>query len=102
MMEEDAQALAEVVIIGYGTTIVKDVTGAVSAVTSEDFNGGVICSPEQLIQGKTAGVQISQGSGESGSGVSIRIRGTSSEGTDISVGSISARNPLSFLNPNDI
>ncbi|SMG30532.1 SusC/RagA family TonB-linked outer membrane protein [Arenibacter troitsensis] len=125
MMEEDAQALAEVVIIGYGTTTVKDATGAVSAVTSEDFNGGVISSPEQLIQGKTAGVQISQGSGEPGSGVAIRIRGTSSvrsnndplfvvdgvplpsggsssEGTDIGVGSSSARNPLSFLNPNDI
>ena len=125
MMEEDAQALSEVVIIGYGTTTIKDATGAVSAVTSEDFNGGVISSPEQLIQGKTAGVQISQGSGEPGSGVSIRIRGTSSvrsnndplfvvdgvplpsggsssEGTDIGVGSSSARNPLSFLNPNDI
>lgn len=125
MMEEDAQALQEVVIIGYGTTTVKDATGAVSAVTSEDFNGGVISSPEQLIQGKTAGVQISQGSGEPGSGVAIRIRGTSSvrsnndplfvvdgvplpsggsssEGTDIGVGSSSARNPLSFLNPNDI
>jgi len=125
IMEEDAQALQEVVIIGYGTTTVKDATGAVSAVTSEDFNGGVISSPEQLIQGKTAGVQISQGSGEPGSGVSIRIRGTSSvrsnndplfvvdgvplpsggsssEGTDIGVGSSSARNPLSFLNPNDI
>jgi len=124
-MEEDAEALAEVVIIGYGTTTVKDATGAVSAVTSKDFNGGVISSPEQLIQGKTAGVQISQGSGEPGSGVSIRIRGTSSvrsnndplfvvdgvplpsggsssEGTDIGVGSSSARNPLSFLNPNDI
>lgn len=125
VMEEDAQALAEVVIIGYGTTTVKDATGAVSAVTSEDFNGGVISSPEQLIQGKTAGVQISQGSGEPGSGVAIRIRGTSSvrsnndplfvvdgvplpsggsssEATDIGVGSSSARNPLSFLNPNDI
>tara|TARA_R110002051_G_scaffold141279_1_gene214279 strand:+ start:3079 stop:6186 length:3108 start_codon:yes stop_codon:yes gene_type:complete len=124
-LEEDAQALEEVVIIGYGTTTVKDATGAVSAVTSKDFNGGVISSPEQLIQGKTAGVQISQGSGEPGSGVAIRIRGTSSvrsnndplfvvdgvplpsggsssEGTDIGVGSSSARNPLSFLNPNDI
>ncbi|RTE54418.1 TonB-dependent receptor [Arenibacter aquaticus] len=124
-MEEDAETLAEVVIIGYGTTTVKDATGSVSAVTSEDFNGGVISSPEQLIQGKSAGVQISQGSGEPGSGVAIRIRGTSSvrsnndplfvvdgvplpsgssssEGTDIGVGSSSARNPLSFLNPNDI
>lgn len=124
-LEEDAQALDEVVIIGYGQTTVKDATGSVAAVTSEDFNKGVISSPEQLIQGKTAGVQIAQGSGEPGSGVAIRIRGTSSvrsnnnplfvvdgvplpsgdtssEGTNIGVGSSSARNPLSFLNPNDI
>lgn len=124
-LAEDAEALAEVVVIGYGTTTVKDATGAVAAVTSEDFNGGIISSPEQLIQGKTAGVQISQSSGEPGSGVAIRIRGTSSvrsnndplfvvdgvplpsgssssEGTNIGVGSSSARNPLSFLNPSDI
>ncbi|CAN0371520.1 unnamed protein product, partial [Ectocarpus sp. 4 AP-2014] len=124
-MVEDAQALDEVIIIGYGQTTVKDATGSVASVTSEDFNRGVISSPEQLIQGKTAGVQISQSSGEPGSGVAIRIRGTSSvrsnnnplfvvdgvplpsgdtssEGTDIGLGSSSARNPLSFLNPNDI
>ncbi len=124
-LEEDAQALEEVVVIGYGTTTVKDATGSVASVTSEDFNKGVISSPEQLIQGKTAGVQISQGSGEPGSGVAIRIRGTSSvrsnnnplfvvdgvplpsgssasEGTNIGVGTSAARNPLSFLNPNDI
>ena len=56
-LQEDAQALDEVVIIGYGSTTVKDATGSVTAVTAEDFNGGVIASPEQLIQGKTAGVQ---------------------------------------------
>ena len=50
-MEEDAQALDEVVIIGYGQTTVEDATGAVAVVTSEDFNQGVISSPEQLIQG---------------------------------------------------
>ncbi|NKI26114.1 SusC/RagA family TonB-linked outer membrane protein [Arenibacter sp. 6A1] len=125
LFEEDAQALEEVVIIGYGTTTVKDATGSVASVSSEDFNSGVISSPEQLIQGKTAGVQIAQGSGEPGSGVAIRIRGTSSvrsnnnplfvvdgvplpsgdsssEGTNIGVGTSAARNPLSFLNPNDI
>ena len=51
-LEEDAETLDEVVIIGYGTTTVKDATGAVAAVTSEDFNGGLISTPEQLIQGK--------------------------------------------------
>lgn len=124
-LQEDVEALAEVVVIGYGTTSVKDATGAVTAVSSEDFNQGVITSPEQLIQGKTAGVQISQSSGEPGAGIDIRIRGansvrsnnnplfvvdgiplsggnTSAESQNIGVGTSSAKNPLSFLNPNDI
>ena len=125
VMQEDSQALEEVVIIGYGQTTVKDATGAVAVVSSDDFNQGVISSPEQLIQGKTAGVQITQTSGEPGAGMQIRIRGTSSVssnnnplfvvdgvplaggdtsagGADVGVGTSSARNPLSFLNPNDI
>jgi iron complex outermembrane receptor protein len=124
-LEEDTQALDEVVIIGYGTTTVKDATGSVAVVTSEDFNKGVISSPEQLIQGKSAGVQITQSSGEPGAGMSIRIRGTASVrsnnnplfvvdgvplagddtaagGGDLGAGTSSARNPLNFLNPNDI
>ena len=123
-LEEDTAALDEVVIIGYGTTTVKDATGSVSTVTAEEFNGGVIASPEQLIQGKTAGVQITQSSGAPGAGIAIRIRGTSSVrsnnnplfvvdgiplsgggtagGADIGGGTGSATNPLNFLNPNDI
>ena len=122
---EDASTLDEVVIIGYGSTTVRDATGAVAAVTAEDFNQGVISSPEQLIQGKTAGVQITQTSGEPGAGIDIRIRGTNSvrannnplfvvdgvplasdatsAGADIAgVGSNPAKNPLNFINPNDI
>ncbi|AYN69206.1 SusC/RagA family TonB-linked outer membrane protein [Euzebyella marina] len=124
-LQEDAQALEEVVIIGYGSTTVKDATGSVASVTSEDFNKGVISSPEQLIQGKTAGVQISQSSGEPGAGISLRIRGTgsvrgnnsplfvidgvpvsnenvSASGADVGVGTSGSKNPLNFLNPNDI
>jgi len=124
-LEEDAQALEEVVIIGYGQTTIEDATGAVAVVTAEDFNQGVISSPEQLIQGRTAGVQITQSSGEPGAGINVRIRGTSSVrsnnnplfvvdgmplsgedvsagGNDLGAGSSSAKNPLNFLNPNDI
>ena len=72
---ETDNALDEVVLIGYGTTTIKDATGSVSSVTSEDFNQGVISSPEQLIQGKTSGVQITQTSGAPGAGINIRIRG---------------------------
>ncbi|MBT8177853.1 MAG: SusC/RagA family TonB-linked outer membrane protein, partial [Eudoraea sp.] len=124
VLAEDAEALDEVVIIGYGTTTVKDATGAVTAVTAEEFNGGVISSPEQLIQGKTAGVNIQQTSGEPGAGININIRGSSSvrsnnnplfvvdgiplsgEGTsptgDTGNGGTSGKNPLNFLNPADI
>ncbi|WP_222981864.1 SusC/RagA family TonB-linked outer membrane protein [Flagellimonas meishanensis] len=125
VLQEDAQALDEVVIIGYGQTTVKDATGSVSAVTSKDFNTGVIASPEQLIQGKTAGVQITETSGQPGAGIDVRIRGTNSvrsnnnplfvvDGIPLSggatapntgntgVGTSPASNPLAFLNPNDI
>jgi iron complex outermembrane receptor protein len=124
-LAEDAQALAEVVVIGYGTTTVQDATGSVTAVTAKDFNQGVITSPEQLIQGKTAGVQISQSNGEPGAGIDIRIRGaasvrsnnnplfvvdgiplsggnTSAETANTGIGSNAAKNPLAFINPNDI
>src|SRR5680860_298951 len=124
-LAEDAEALSEVVVIGYGTTTVKDATGAVAVVTSDEFNQGVISSPEQLIQGKTSGVQITQSSGEPGAGMNIRIRGTSSvrsnnnplfvvdgiplsgedtsaSGGNTGAGDSSPKNPLNFLNPNDI
>ena len=77
-LAEDAAVLDEVVVIGYGTTTVRDATGSVASVKADDFNGGIISSPEQLIQGKTSGVQISQSSGEPGAGIAIRIRGTAS------------------------
>ena len=124
-MIEDTEQLAEIVVIGYGTTTVKDATGSVAAVTSEDFNKGAIASPEQLIQGKTAGVQVTQTSGEPGAGVAIRIRGTTSvrsnnnplfvvdgvplagddtsaSGPNVGFGTSSSKNPLDFLNPDDI
>lgn len=118
-------ALSEIVVIGYGEVQRRDATGAVASVKAEDFNRGVIASPEQLIQGKSAGVQITSASGEPGAGVNIRIRGTSSvrggnnplfvvdgiplSGEDISAGGLdlgrgnaATKNPLNFLNPNDI
>ena len=124
VLQEDAQALDEVVIIGYGTTTVEDATGAVAAVTAEDFNTGVIASPEQLIAGKTAGVNIQQASGEPGAGIRLNIRGSNSvrannnplfvvdgiplsgedtaPGADTGDGATSPRNPLNFINPTDI
>jgi len=123
-LEPDVQQLSEVVVIGYGETTIKDATGAVASVSSEDFNGGVISSPEQLIQGKTAGVQITNSSGNPGDGVQLRIRGTTSirsdnnplfvvdgvplsggapaASADVGYGTSANTNPLNFINPNDI
>ncbi len=123
-IQTDVTALSEVVVIGYGSVKINDATGAVAAVRSEDFNGGVIASPEQLIQGKTAGVQITSTSGAPGAGINLRIRGTSSirsnnnplfvvdgvplaggvtpAAADVGYGSNQDSNPLNFLNPNDI
>jgi len=119
----DVKKLEEVVVVGYGTTKAKDLTGSVAAVTGENFNKGVISSPEQLLQGRTAGVTITPNSGEPGSAVTINIRGTSSIrgnndplyvidgipmdnsaglGASIEGGNSVPRNPLTFLNPNDI
>jgi len=117
------EQLEEVVVIGYGTQKKKDLTGSSAQVSAEDFNGGVVTSPEMLIQGKAAGITITPTNGEPGGGVSVRVRGGTSisssneplyvidgmpvqsantlpGGTGLTGGS--QRNPLSRLNPNDI
>ncbi len=118
-------ALNEVVVIGYGTAKRSDITGAVSSLNEKDFNKGVNTSPEQLLAGKVAGVQVVQSSGEPGGGISVNIRGMGSinasnsplyvvDGFPIDnsvtvggtganfTGMKSARNPLNAINPNDI
>ncbi len=114
MLEEVSSNLNEVVVIGYGTARKKDLTGSVAVVTTKDFNKGVISTPEQLISGKVAGVQVTSNSGAPGSGSTIRIRGGSSlsasnsplivvDGVPLSNNGISGvANPLSLINPNDI
>lgn len=112
-LEEDAQALDEVVVIGYGATTVKDATGSVAAVTEKDFNQGNIVNPQGLITGRVAGVNVTT-DGSPGGGSAIRIRGGSSlgasndplyviDGLPISNSNASgSRSPLASLNPNDI
>jgi len=107
-------ALDEVVVIGYGSVRKQDATGSVNAITEKDFNKGAIVSPEQLVAGKVAGVQITQSSGEPGGGISIRIRGGTTVGASNeplfvidgvpidNEGTAAGRNPLNFLNPSDI
>jgi TonB-linked SusC/RagA family outer membrane protein len=114
VLERTSSSLNEIVIIGYGTSRKKDLTGSVATVNAKDFQTGAINTPEQLIQGKVAGVAITSNSGRPGSGSTIRIRGGSSlsasndplivvDGVQLDNGNIpGASNPLSFINPNDI
>lgn len=67
--------LNEVVVTGYGTSKKKDLTGAVGSVKEKDFNKGVFTSADQLIQGKVAGVQMLNNSGQPGGGSTVKIRG---------------------------
>ncbi|MFN5477653.1 MAG: carboxypeptidase-like regulatory domain-containing protein, partial [Sphingobacteriales bacterium] len=67
--------LTNVVVVGYGSQNKRDVTGAVKSVKAESFNKGIILGPEQLIQGKVAGVNVTSASGEPGGAQSITVRG---------------------------
>ncbi|MEO0727846.1 MAG: TonB-dependent receptor plug domain-containing protein, partial [Bacteroidota bacterium] len=78
VMEQNAELLDEVVVIGYGTVRKSDLTGSVAKISSDDFNQGDIVSADQALQGRIAGVNISQASAEPGGGINIRIRGANS------------------------
>lgn len=117
-------SMSEVVVVGYGTTRRRDLTGAVSSVKAKDFNQGVFPAPDALIQGKVAGVQVINNTGAPGGSSTIRIRGISSiragnaplivvdgiplsnassqPGLDNAFGGAQGDNPLNFINPNDI
>ncbi len=77
-MQPDFQSLDEVVVVGYGTQIKKDVTGSIASVSGKDLIGIPVSSPDALLQGKAAGVQVVQNSGTPGGEVFVRIRGTAS------------------------
>ncbi|MFY0600387.1 MAG: SusC/RagA family TonB-linked outer membrane protein [Cyclobacteriaceae bacterium] len=115
-MQVDLQELGEVVVVGYGSVKKDDLTGAVDPVSAKSFNKGVLSSPDRLISGKVAGVQITANSGEPGGTVKIRIRGAASIGNGSKDDPLfvvdgvpidnntnpGSRNPLNFINPNDI
>ncbi len=110
---ENDFSLEEIVVTGYGTSAAKDVTGSVSTVTSKDFNQGNMVTPENLLNGRVAGVTVTTG-GAPGSGSTIRIRGGSSlgasndpliviNGLPISNNAVGgSQSILSTINPNDI
>ena len=113
-LKSSASELNQVVVIGYGSTTKRDMTGSVKSIKSGDFNRGIINSPEQLIQGKVAGVNVTSASGEPGGNQTITIRGPGGvrtgstplfvlDGLPLDNSSTGgATNPLTFLNPGDI
>ena len=113
-LQPDAGLLEDVVVIGYGSVRKEDATGSVSAISSKDFNTGAITAPQDLLTGKTPGVQITTDGGAPGAKSTIRIRGGASmsasndpliiiDGVPMDNEEVSGmRNPLNAINPNDI
>ncbi|MFC7669153.1 SusC/RagA family TonB-linked outer membrane protein [Hymenobacter humi] len=113
-LADNATQLSEAVVVGYGTQRRQDVTGSVATVDAREFVQGQVTNPEQLIQGKVAGVSINTGGGAPGAPINIRIRGNSSlsansdplyviDGVPVDKGDIGGvSNPLSLINPSDI
>lgn len=111
-------SLGEVVVVGYGRARKANLTSAQTTVSSKELEKTVNTTIEQAIQGRAAGVYITQNSGQPGGGISVNIRGISSlnrtqplyvvdgvqiqANEDVSFGSSSTSNPLSGLNPADI
>lgn len=104
-LKEDNELLDEVVVIGYGSVKRKDVTTAVSTVSTKDLDERPIVSAGQALQGKAAGVSVIQPNGTPGGEISIRVRGTTSfNGSNdplYVVDGVPVDN-INFLAPNDI
>ena len=112
-LEESSERLDEIVVVGYGSTTVKDATGSIEAITAKDFTKGNIVTPENLLSGRVSGVNVVT-SGAPGAGAQITIRGGSSisastnpliiiDGLPLDQNGVSgSRGVLSSINPNDI
>ena len=114
ILTADQTELAPVAVVGYGTQNKKDITGSVKSLKSEGFNKGIINSPQQLLQGKVSGVNVTSATGEPGGALSITIRGPGgirTNSTPLFVvdglpldnsGTGGTGDPLAFINPADI
>ena len=113
-MEDDTEALEEVVVIGYGRVKKNDLTGSVTALGADKLVKGAVTSATDMLVGQAAGVSVITDGGAPGGGATIRIRGGSSmsasnnplvviDGVPVDDGDISGmRNPLATVHPNDI
>src|SRR5690606_9297357 len=118
VLEEDLASLEEFVVVGYGTMRKKDMTSAHVSIGSEDIERTVNTTIEQALQGRAAGVYVTQNTGAPGGGISVNIRGVNSIGGSneplyvidgvqikpqaVSYGATAGTNPLASLNPSDI
>ena len=112
LLQEDNEMLDEVVVVGYGTMKRSDLTGSVVSVTGDELKKSVVTSLDQALQGRAAGVQVTQNSGTPGGGISVSIRGINSlngneplyviDGVAISGNNTSNSSVLSSINPADI
>ncbi len=124
-LQSESSTLSDVVVVGYGTTRKKDLTGAVASIKSAEFNKGITTAPDQLIQGKVSGLMVINNSGAPGAATTVRIRGLSSlrsgnqplyvvDGVPLDgrvarpslnaagLGQTADANPLNFINSNDV
>ena len=111
-LKEDSKILDEVVVVGYGTMKRSDLTGAVTSISEDEIKQSVITSLDQALQGRAAGVSVTQNSGAPGGGISVSIRGINSlngneplyviDGVAISGNNSTNSSVLSAINPSDI
>lgn len=104
-MREDDKLLEEVVVIGYGSMKRKDITTAVSSISTQDLDQRPVINAGQALQGKGAGIQVVQPSGAPGAGLSIRVRGSSSvqaSNEPLYVVDGMPMDDISFISPGDI
>ena len=112
-LQASSAELNQVVVVGYGTQRKKDITGAVKSLKSESFNKGIINAPQQLLQGKVAGVNVTSASGEPGGILGITVRGPGGvrtgstplfvvDGFPLDNSSTGGGDPLNFINSADI
>ena len=126
VLQEESIGIEEVVAVGYGVQRKSDLTGATNRLSDKDMNKSLATSPVEMMQGRIAGVNITQNNGEPGGGMTVRVRGSSSirsgqeplyvvdgipldnsnltpsGGTAAGYGSGGSKNPLGFINPEDI
>mgnify|MGYP003945298155 CR=1 FL=1 len=117
VLEENETGLSEVIVVGYGTSIKRDITGAVAQVKAEDLENIPVTSFESALQGKASGVMISSQNGKLGQGITVRVRGAASvtagseplyivDGIPITSNDLSSTSaptsPLADINVNDI